>query len=85
LRGRLWEAISILIEWALYREDEVPAAAEYITGERMRGRKPEDFVKRLLKLDPKILEYLAASPHLSDNPRLRNIIESCREEWMRRT
>jgi DNA-binding NtrC family response regulator len=80
LKGRVWEAISILVEWALFREEEVPAAAEYIIGQRMRGRKPEDFVKRLFKLDRKILEYLAESQHLSQNPRLRNIIETCLRE-----
>jgi hypothetical protein len=85
LRGRICEIISVLTEWALFRANDVPAVTEYITGQRMRNRAPEDFVRRLLKLDPAIRNRVAASQHVSMNSRLRDIIDSCSAEWKRRT
>jgi DNA-binding NtrC family response regulator len=84
LAGRVCEVIALLSGWALFRSKDVPSAAEYITGRRMKGRTPEDFLRRLLKLDQKILEQIDASPYMAENPRLRDIIAGCREEWERR-
>jgi Nif-specific regulatory protein len=85
LAGRIWEVIALLGEWALFQSRDVPAAAQYITGRRMVRRTPEDFLRRLLKLDQQIFEQIADSHYIGDNPRLRDIIADCREEWARRT
>jgi DNA-binding NtrC family response regulator len=85
LQGHILEVISILIEWTLFRNDDVPAITEYITGQRTPGRTPEDFVKRLLKLDRTMFGLIASSPHLSSNLRLREIVNSCSDEWGRRS
>ena len=88
LQGRLIDVISILIEWAIFRAEEVPAISTYLTGQsgdKTKARIPGDVVKRVLKLDPKVLADILASPYLPENARLRKIIEECKEDWDRRT
>jgi DNA-binding NtrC family response regulator len=88
LQGRLIDVISILIEWAIFRAEEVPAISSYLTGQTgqgTKGRVPEDVVKRMLKLDPKVLNDILASPYLPENSRLRKIIDECKRDWERRT
>jgi DNA-binding NtrC family response regulator len=88
LEGRLIDVISILIEWAIFRSEEVPAISSYLTGQTgqgTKGRVPEDVVKRMLKLDPKVLNDVLASPYLPENARLRKVIDECKRDWERRT
>lgn len=84
LAGRVCEVVALLSEWALFRSKDVPSAAEYITGRRMKQRMPEDFLRRLLKLDQQVLEQIDASPYLTENTRLQDVIAGCREDWVRR-
>jgi DNA-binding NtrC family response regulator len=87
LQGRIIDVISILIEWAIFRAEEVPAISSYLTGQTgqgTKGRVPEDVVKRMLKLDPKVLNDILASPYLPENSRLRKVIDECKRDWDRR-
>jgi hypothetical protein len=77
LRGSLPQIISTLIEWSLFRAKDAPAVVSYMTGQKTKGRTPEDFLRRLLKLDPKISDAIVRSPHFPDNARLKEIINSC--------
>jgi DNA-binding NtrC family response regulator len=85
LSGRVWEVIALLCEWAIFASRDVPSVAKYITGQRMQQRAPQDFLRRLLKLDKRVFEQVAASPYLGDSTRLREIIAQVREDWGRRT
>lgn len=77
LRGSLPQIISTLIEWSLFRAKDAPAVVGYMTGQKMKGRTPEDFLRRLLKLDPQICDAIIKSPHFPANVRLQEIITSC--------
>ncbi len=80
LSGRMWEALATLLEWAFFRSHDAPTVAEYITGERGKGRAPADFVKRLMKLDKRISDRLASSTYLPENERLAQIMRSSRDD-----
>lgn len=80
LRGSLPQIISTLIEWSLFRAKDAPTVVSYMTGQKTRGRTPEDFLRRLLKLDPKICDAIIRSPHYPANARLKEIINSCRRK-----
>ncbi|HMG73257.1 MAG TPA: sigma 54-interacting transcriptional regulator [Pyrinomonadaceae bacterium] len=77
LQGSITQVIAILIEWSLFRATDAPAVASYMTGQKTKGRTPEDFLRRLLKLDPRIVEVISSSPYPPANARLKEIIDSC--------
>jgi DNA-binding NtrC family response regulator len=84
LDGHVWEVIALLCEWAIFASQDIPSTAKYITGQQMLQRAPQDFLRRLLKLDYRIFKQVAASPHLGNNARLREIIAEVGDEWARR-
>jgi DNA-binding NtrC family response regulator len=84
LRGQVWKVVAILAEWIFNRAEDVPSIAEYLTGERKRGRLPEDDLKRLLKLDPRIFDRITETLTNTNNSRVRRIIDACRTDWRKR-
>jgi DNA-binding NtrC family response regulator len=80
LRGSLPEILSTFIEWCFFRADDAPAMVNYMTGQKRKNRAPEDFLKKLIKLDPRIREAIINSPYFPANPRLREIVNSCNQD-----
>ncbi|MFY9621481.1 MAG: sigma 54-interacting transcriptional regulator [Pyrinomonadaceae bacterium] len=80
MRGSLPEILSTFIEWCFFRADDAPAVVNYMTGQKRKNRAPEDFLKRVIKLDPKICEAIINSPYFPSNPRLKEIINSCNQD-----
>ncbi|HMW03084.1 MAG TPA: sigma 54-interacting transcriptional regulator, partial [Acidobacteriota bacterium] len=76
LRGQIFNVLSILVEWGLFRTKDLPELCRYLNGSEKKGRSPEDLVKKLLKLDEKIPNHLAQSPYRkTDNRRLTDLID----------
>ena len=84
LHGQVIQVISVLLEWSLFRGSDLPTASSYLTGQKSKHRAPEDLIRRLMKVDPRIVESIAQSPYLPANARLQDLIESCRVEWLKR-
>jgi DNA-binding NtrC family response regulator len=84
LKGRVMQVISTLVEWSLFRAEEAPEIANYLTGKKTAGRTPQDLVRRLFKLDLKVFQDILASPYFPENDTLKAIRDQCAEEWAKR-
>ena len=51
LDGRVMEVVAILARWCIEDARDVPEAAHRLTGRTLRGRAPQDVVRRMMKLD----------------------------------
>jgi DNA-binding NtrC family response regulator len=84
LEGQLVKVVATLLEWALSQAPDVPSLAEYLTNRKLRGREPQDVVKRWLKLDSLISERVTQLAPSLKNETLQKLIKDVQDELKRR-